>query len=131
MPCAAPRPVPMPEPTLDRASLDELLAMIGDDPVLYADLLDTFLADAARYLAELRAASEAGADADALVRPAHTLKSNARNVGASRLAELCADLEADARGGAVANVEARVAAVSAELADVRAAVAHERDGVSQ
>jgi HPt (histidine-containing phosphotransfer) domain-containing protein len=107
---------------LDRAALDELREMAGDDPGLYAELLDTFLADADLYLAELHAAS----DAPALVRPAHSLKSNAMNVGAAALAELCRALEADARADAVADPAARVAAIGAELDVVRPAVLAER-----
>lgn len=110
----------MPEP-LDRAALDELLAMAGGDADLYVELLDTFLTDATQYAAELDAAA-AGADDAALVRPAHSLKSNAMNVGATRLADLCRSLEADARSGAVVDAPGRVASVQAELEIVRPAV---------
>jgi histidine phosphotransfer protein HptB len=108
---------------LDRAALDELRAMTGDDPALYAELLDTFLADADLYLAELSAAT----DAAGLVRPAHSLKSNAMNVGATDLAELCRALEADARADAVPDPAVRVDPIRAELARVRPAVVAERD----
>lgn len=116
----------MPDTTLDRAALDELRAMTGDDPQLYAELLDAFLADADTYLAELRAAGE---DVAALVRPAHSLKSNAMTVGATNLAELCRALEADARAGTIAD-PARVAEVDDEVVTVRAAVVAERDAVA-
>jgi histidine phosphotransfer protein HptB len=108
---------------LDRSALDELRAMTGDDPALYAELLDTFLSDADLYLAELTAAT----DAAGLVRPAHSLKSNAMNVGATELAEVCRALEADARADAVPDPSGRVAAIRSELARVRPAVAAERD----
>ncbi|HEY8170666.1 MAG TPA: Hpt domain-containing protein [Candidatus Limnocylindria bacterium] len=114
----------MPDP-LDRAALDDLLAMAGGDASLLVELLDSFIADADQYATELDAAIAAGDDA-ALVRPAHSLKSNAMNVGATRLAELSRALELDARGGPVAEAESRVAAVQAELAEVRTAVAEAR-----
>ena len=76
----------MPEP-LEREALNELLALTGGDAMLFVELLDTFLSDADQYLGELDAAVAAG-DHAALQRPAHSLKSNALNVGATRLAEL-------------------------------------------
>jgi hypothetical protein len=71
--------------------------MTGGDAALFVELLDTFLTDADQYLGELDAAVAAG-DHAALQRPAHSLKSNALNVGATRLAELSRSLEQEARG---------------------------------
>lgn len=114
----------MPDP-LERAALDELLAMTGGDAALFVELLDTFLTDADQYLGELDAAVEAG-DHAALQRPAHSLKSNALNVGATRLAELSRAIEMDARAGSVPSAGDRVAAVREEFAGVRDAVASAR-----
>lgn len=108
---------------LNRAALDDLRALTGDDPTLYADLLDAFLTDADQYLAEL----ESPADSSALRRAAHSLKSNAMNVGATPLAELCRALEYDATAGAVPDAPARVGAIRDELGAVRKAVVRERD----
>jgi HPt (histidine-containing phosphotransfer) domain-containing protein len=110
----------MPEP-LDPAAIDELLAMAGGDPTLLGELLADFSTDADQYASELDAAVAAGDDA-ALVRPAHSLKSNGLNVGATHLAELCRALETDARTGAVPDAAQRVAAIQAELIEVREAV---------
>jgi HPt (histidine-containing phosphotransfer) domain-containing protein len=114
----------MPEP-LEREALNELLAMTGGDATLFVELLDTFLTDADQYLGELDAAVAAG-DHAALQRPAHSLKSNAMNVGATRLAELSRSLELEARAGSVPAADAQVAAVREELAIVRDAVASVR-----
>ena len=65
-------------------------------------------------------------DQAALQRPAHSLKSNAMSVGATRLADLSRSLEADARGGSVPSAGDRVNAVRDELTLVRAAVASVR-----
>ena len=73
----------------------------------------------------LRAAGEAD-DIAGVVRPAHSLKSNSVNVGATVLAELCRSLEADARAGAVPDMQARIAAADAEFAEVRDALLAER-----
>lgn len=128
MPSAAHRLAPMPEPaTLDRAALDDLRAMTGDDDALFVELLDTFLSDADAYLEELEGAD----DAAEVTRPAHSLKSNALTVGAVTLAELCRALEADSRAGALseAAIRERSAAIGDELARVRPAVIAERDAV--
>jgi HPt (histidine-containing phosphotransfer) domain-containing protein len=110
----------MPDP-LDPAAIDELLAMAGGDPALLGELLADFATDADQYAAELDAAVAAGDD-DGLVRPAHSLKSNALNVGASYLAELCRSLEAEARSGTVPRAAQRVTEIQAELTAVREAV---------
>ncbi|MDQ2674403.1 MAG: Hpt domain-containing protein [Chloroflexota bacterium] len=115
----------MPEP-LDRNALDELREMTGGDATLYVELLDTFLSDADLYLGELRAA----ADATALARAAHSLKSNAMTVGATELAARCRELEADARAGDVGDREQRVEEIGALLLVARAAVTHERNAAS-
>ena len=110
---------------LDRGALDDLLAMSGGEPSLFAELLDAFVADAEQYAGELEAAIESG-DPAALVRPAHSLKSNAMTVGATRLAELCRALEADAKAGDVGSPSDRVAEVRAELEVVGPAIAAAR-----
>jgi HPt (histidine-containing phosphotransfer) domain-containing protein len=61
-------------------------------------LVDTFLREAPALLETLRGALEA-ADAQQLRRAAHTLKSNRRAFGATRLAELYRELEVMAKAG--------------------------------
>jgi HPt (histidine-containing phosphotransfer) domain-containing protein len=107
--------------TLDPAALRHLLEITGGDETFLDELLDTFLQDAEDQLASLRAAVAAGSTED-LVRPAHSLKSNAANVGANELAELCRALEADARSGVVEDAARRVEAVEAAFAAVREAL---------
>jgi HPt (histidine-containing phosphotransfer) domain-containing protein len=112
----------MAEP-LDRAALDELRAMTGDDDALYVELLDSFLADADVYIAELDSAS----DAQSVRRAAHSLKSNAMNVGATSLAALCRALESESAAGVVTDAASRVGVIRRELATVREAVLRERE----
>ena len=116
----------MPE-ILDRAALDELRAAVGGDRTLFVELLSSFLDDAVLFLGELSAALEADDDA-ALMRPAHSLKSNAMNVGAASLVDLCRALEADARAGSVPDARERVAAIRTETDRVRSAIAELIDG---
>lgn len=107
--------------TLDPAAMARLLEITGDDIAFVDELIDTFLDDAAAQLGAMRTAA-AGGDTDAVVRPAHSLKSNSLNVGAVTLAELCRTLEADGRAGDVPDLQARVTAVEIEFADVRVAL---------
>jgi HPt (histidine-containing phosphotransfer) domain-containing protein len=78
-----------------------------------------------RRLGSCAAGLDAG-DGDAVRRAAHTLKSNAATFGATALTELCAELEAQARNGDLADgeaslsrIEAAYAAVEPELAKLR------------
>jgi HPt (histidine-containing phosphotransfer) domain-containing protein len=103
---------------IDPAAIDELLRMVGDDREFVGELIDTYLEDSPKQLEAMRDAIREE-DASALVRPAHTLKSNSRNLGATALAELCAELEAGARRGDLSGASERVAAAEAAFAAAR------------
>lgn len=75
------------------ASLKE---MSGDE--LLTELIDVFLVDSQRMIAEMQAALDAR-DVDAFRRNAHSLKSNAETFGATDLATQARDLEVIARAG--------------------------------
>lgn len=90
-----------PDPaTFDADVLAELQASM-DDAAFVVELADAYLADGVQQVEAIEAAIAAG-DADALVRPAHTLKSSSATVGAPRLAELSRRLEMAGRAGSVA-----------------------------
>jgi len=108
------------EGVLDHEALEHLRARVGDGEFV-AELVDTFLRDAPALLETLRGALE-NADAQELRRAAHTLKSNGRMFGATRLAELCQDLEATAQTGALVGADELVARIDAEYARVAAAL---------
>ena len=97
---------------IDQAVFDGLLEMTGGDLAFVDELVDTYLDDGREQVAALEAAAAAG-EIDALVRPAHSLKTNSLNVGASELGELCRALEADARTGTIGDAAGRVAAIAA------------------
>ena len=111
---------------MDRATLDALIDAVGGDREFLGELIDAYLPDAASIVTALEAAA-ASASVDDLVRPAHTLKSNSANLGALRLAELCRELEAEARSGAVDDPAVRVAAIRDELARVEPALRAARE----
>ena len=85
-------------PVLDVAVLDELLVSVQGDRSFVVQLIEAYLGDGKRQLEEIVAAV-ANADAAALVRPAHTLKSSSATVGAARLASMARSLEHAAREG--------------------------------
>jgi HPt (histidine-containing phosphotransfer) domain-containing protein len=91
----------MPEPDvpiLDERILLELRATTGDDIGFVRELVETYLADTPSQLDAMTAAIESD-DADALVRPAHTLKSSSATVGAMRLSSVARELEMSGRSG--------------------------------
>lgn len=102
---------------LDARVIESLRELGGtDDPDLFRDLIDTFLCDAPMRFEAIAAAAKS-ADAQALFRAAHGLKSGAANMGAVVLAELCRRLELAGRTGDLAAVPGLLA----ELATTRAA----------
>jgi HPt (histidine-containing phosphotransfer) domain-containing protein len=108
--------------SVDPGALDNLLEMTGGDPEFVDELIATFLEDALVQLEAMRAAADEGSAAD-MVRPAHSLKGNSANLGASRLSDLCRALEADARRGALEHAADRVAEAAAEFEAVRTELA--------
>ena len=108
-------------PALDEAVLNELQETTGDDPAFVRDLIETYLADAPVQLEGIEEAVAAN-DAEALIRPAHTLKSSSATVGAMQLAEASRALEMAGRTGALdAGVRVQADAVQVEWNRVKAA----------
>lgn len=104
---------------VDREVLDALRDVMEE---AYPDLLDTFLNDSESRLHALQMT----ADARALSEVAHSFKGSASNMGAVRLAELCQELEAQARDKSPAEIVKLVAEISGEFADVRPVYEDER-----
>ena len=112
----------MTEPTIDRATYDELKDTAGAEFV--AELVDTFLVETPRLLDDLRHAY-AKRNADVFRRSAHSLKSNSNTFGARTLGAMAKELElggfapvVKASGeplDALAQEYARVAAALTEL----------------
>lgn len=118
---------------IDRAALERLQEALGDDPADLVDLLETFLSDAPEIVDLMDAAADA-ADLDVVRRQAHSLKSNARDMGATALAGLCASLEGDLRDGRdPGDLKGRVAGVREEWTRVARALTEEieRLGVAE
>ena len=87
-------------PILDESILADLLASTDGDAAFVRELVETYLADVPVQLAGI-ADAVAAADAAALVRPAHSLKSASLTVGAVRLSSIARELEMAGRSGAL------------------------------
>jgi histidine phosphotransfer protein HptB len=110
-------------PILDEGVLTELMETTGGDIGFVRELVETYLVDTPAQLEAMTAAVEAD-DADALVRPAHTLKSSSATVGAMRLSSVARELEMAGRtGGLEPTVPGRLEAARAEWAAVEGAFA--------
>jgi two-component system sensor histidine kinase/response regulator len=101
------------------ARLDRVGRAAGED--LVGRLTSLFLDDAAIHVADMRAGLS-NADAGAVARAAHTLCGAGGNMGAARLAGLCATVAANGNAGDLADAEALLTAVESELVLVRAAL---------
>jgi PAS domain S-box-containing protein len=103
-------------PPLASGALEALRDQFGDEAFVQ-DLLDTFLQEAPRLVANLRSGS-----AEEARRAAHTLKTNARTLGAAELGRVCEELEELAKQDRLEGASARVARADAEYARVERAV---------
>jgi CheY-like chemotaxis protein len=119
---SAPAAEAPPEPAvLDQAALEGLLSLLGGEFANLAQLIDSFLEEAPRLLAELNQAV-AGGDAAAVRRVAHSLKSNGADFGAVAFAALCKELEGMGRAGELAGAAGLAARLGAEYVKVAAAL---------
>ncbi len=90
-----------PEPIAAAADLDVLIALIGDDPAAIDEVLRAFRVSAEQASRDLSRSARTGSLRLAS-ETAHRLKSGASTIGASRLAEVCSVIEANAEAGGVA-----------------------------
>jgi HPt (histidine-containing phosphotransfer) domain-containing protein len=94
---------------LDEGVLAELRTSVQGDTGFVRELVDAYVADSA-ILVDAIEAAVADADADALVRPAHTLKSSSATLGAMTVSGMARTLEAAGRSGSLDGGEVRDAA---------------------
>ena len=81
-------------------------------------LVGSFLDDASTCIEELRRGTEA-ADADLVATACHRLQGSSAGMGASPMAEICAELEAAAVGGALGGASALLRRLEAEFVRVQ------------
>jgi signal transduction histidine kinase/CheY-like chemotaxis protein/HPt (histidine-containing phosphotransfer) domain-containing protein len=105
-------------PVLNREIVDDLREIMGDE---FIALVRVFLEDAPTALRKLEQAI-ANADIDALVGPAHSLKSTSANLGALALSDIARTIEHGARQHSLADPANEVAALGREFHRVEAAL---------
>jgi HPt (histidine-containing phosphotransfer) domain-containing protein len=99
---------------IDTATIRRVVAALGDDgAALVAGVIETYLAEAPALLGAMRAAMSRGSTAG-LRDGAHSLKSSAAALGATRVSEACARLEIAAEAGDEAAAAELVAQAEAE-----------------
>lgn len=111
---------------LDRKALDAIASLQtkGADNLLLK-VIASYLDSSAALLQRIREAVEA-ADADALHRAAHTLKTPSAALGALGVSELCRELETMGRSGTLEGARALLARLEGEYGKVRAALERHR-----
>ncbi len=112
---------------LDADTVRALYELLGEDREAFAEIVDAFLDEAPRRLAELRRGVD---EFDAVLagRAAHTLKSNGGTFGAVELVSLCRRLEVAARANDLAGSADLLAAVDAQWTLVSKELTALRDG---
>lgn len=106
---------------IDRAALDRLLEMVGDDAEFFAEMIETFFDDSPKLLAAAQEAL-AATDAEALRRAAHSLKSNSASFGAMELSQKCKELEEMAKSSTLDGASGLIDQVAAEYEKAEAAL---------
>lgn len=86
---------------VDEGVLSEARSILKDK---FDFMMDCYIEDVGNYIGEIQEAM-IKQDLESLVRPAHTIKSTSKRMGAMQLAEVARDIEASARDAANANQE--------------------------
>ncbi len=109
---------------LDRGAISRLVELIGDDPADLVDMMESFLTDAEVLVETMTTVSELSA----IARAAHTMKSNARDFGATELAACCERLERDLKSGnGPVDLESQLETIRSIWPEVAAAIREEID----
>ncbi len=104
-------------PAVDPASIEALRELNPDDPAFLRELIDVFLEDVPKRIAELEK-SLATSDAALLIRAAHTIKGSCSNFGATALAQIAHEMEKQGKAALLADAAATLPALRAEFAAV-------------
>ena len=124
------RPLPAPgdsavtPPAIQAATLDELAAATDHDFV--RELIDTYLDDTPRLLAEMRQGLAESQPAT-VQRAAHSLKSNSASLGAQALSAQAKELEMAAKAGDLASAPAHIERLASLYAQAEAELRNWKD----
>jgi HPt (histidine-containing phosphotransfer) domain-containing protein len=101
-------------PAVDPSAIDALRELNPEDPAFLRELIDVFLEDVPKRLAELDK-SLATSDANLLIRAAHTIKGSCSNFGATNLASISQEMEKQGKAGDFAGAAATLPTLKAEF----------------
>jgi HPt (histidine-containing phosphotransfer) domain-containing protein len=112
-------PVAAEVPVLD-VSVMAAIRALGDpgEPDVLAEVAHLFLVDVPIHLTALRAGI-AAADPESVRQTAHRLRGSALEMGALRMAPMCAAIEQAARAGSIEHATAQADALDREFAAAR------------
>ena len=99
---------------IDTSMLDDLKELLADN---FAQLISAYISDGTERLGRLNHAV-AAVDLPSVTMESHALKGSSKNIGAQSFAELCGDLEEQARAGNTKNFEQKTAAIEQEFAAI-------------
>lgn len=88
---------------IDRGALDKLRELVGGEEADLVELVESFLEEGPSIMQDMWSSARAS-DLAASRRAAHSLKSNARDMGAAELSQLCARVEARCASGEQADL---------------------------
>ncbi|NES08398.1 MAG: hypothetical protein F6K22_40030 [Okeania sp. SIO2F4] len=117
-------PAPELEIAIDKAVLQELKEMAGDAPEMVVEIIDCYLEDTPILLDEISQAIEQ-LQPELLRKSAHTMKSSSASIGATKLSELCKNLEFIGRGGTTEGANVILSQAKAEYERVETALRYE------
>jgi len=113
---------------LDGESLVALKASMGGGVASLRLVLESFQESLVRLPADISNAGQSG-DVEAMVRAAHSLKSNSAVAGALDLSALCARLETKMRAGDTAMASSLILEIEKEVGRVKLALTTELDSI--
>ena len=106
---------------IDRTAFADMEGLMRNGQPIVSQVIDAYFYSSPPLLDRLRQAALVG-DQSELQQTAHALKSSSGTVGAQNLAQLCKELEAGARKGAIADAAERAAGIEAEYQRVHDAL---------
>lgn len=88
---------------IDSGALDKLRELVGGEETDLLELVESFLEEGPSIMQDMWSSCHAS-DHSAVRRAAHSLKSNARDMGAADLSQICAQVEARCASGEPASL---------------------------
>lgn len=109
----------------DKSTFDNLRYLSGEeDQQMFVQLIAMFEAQLTSSLERMRAARSVS-DTKTLLGIAHSLRGSSGNVGATRLADLCSQLEAELHNASVAGADEYLSKIETEAGIIQTTLAAE------